>query len=173
MSGANPRDSPAKTVSWRLYLLEPVLPTFGKSFSFRPLSLSSPLKCASSRIRSRLLVSCFCMWPLMFDATIAILHFFRHARTRKHAGEFILPGAYQPLVSWTTRRRGTPNEKAPQPPTTLDTCFSATDRASGGSGPRRSVLERASVHSTAAPPLRRHLRFSIEHRGAGSIRESQ
>lgn len=63
---------------------QPVFPTFGKSFSFLPLSLSSPLKCASSRIRSRLLVSCFCMWPLMFDATIAILHFSgTHAKARR------------------------------------------------------------------------------------------
>lgn len=66
--------SPAMTVSCRLYL-EPGLATFGKSFNFRPLSFSSPLRCASSRILSRLLVNCFCMWPLMFDATIAMLHF--------------------------------------------------------------------------------------------------
>lgn len=76
-------DSPAITVSCRLYLAAPAFPTFGKSLSLRPLSLSSPLRCASSRIRSRLLVSCFCMWPLMFDATIAILHFSGTGYTRR------------------------------------------------------------------------------------------
>lgn len=63
------------TVSLKLNLeLVAGLPTLGKSLSLRPLSLSSPLRWASSRIRSRLLVSCFCMGPLMFeDATIAMI----------------------------------------------------------------------------------------------------
>lgn len=76
------------TVSWRSYLEAPVLPIFGKSFSLRPLNFNSPLRCASSRILSKLLVSCFWMWQLIFVVTIAILHFSstkkkRHARPRK------------------------------------------------------------------------------------------
>lgn len=78
--------SPAITVSVKSYLP----PVRGKSFNFRLLSFSSPLKCASSKMRSSDFVSCVCMcpinpgwfcWAMVFawlpagtDNTFAILH---------------------------------------------------------------------------------------------------
>lgn len=63
---------PAITVSLRSYFP----PVFGKSFSFLPLNFNSPLKWASSKIRSKDFVSWFCRCPFIFetDNTSAITH---------------------------------------------------------------------------------------------------
>lgn len=79
------------TVSWRSYLEAPVLLIFGKSFNLRPLNFSSPLRWASSRILSKLLVSCFWMWQFIFVVTIAILHFSGTKETRETAKTFATP----------------------------------------------------------------------------------